>query len=59
MYRPVHAVRTWIMNIEVTGSALESITSGESEYHPTKGNMETVRSAMEWSPQRSAGKHAA
>jgi transposase len=23
MYRPVHVVRTWIMNIEETGSALE------------------------------------
>jgi hypothetical protein len=37
VYRPVHAVRTWIMNIEETVSALENITSGEREYHPNSG----------------------
>jgi transposase len=54
-----HAIKTWIKNFEETGSALKRKPPGKERSIRTPENIETVRAALEQSPQRSVRRHAA
>jgi transposase len=54
-----HAIKTWIKNFEETGSALKRKPPGKERSIRTPENIETVRAALEQSPQRSMRRHAA
>jgi len=48
-----HAIKTWIKNFEETGSALKRKPPGKERSIRTPENIETVRAALEQSPQHS------
>jgi hypothetical protein len=54
-----HAIKTRIKNFEETGSALKRKPPRKERSKPTPENMETVRLALEQSPQRSVLRHEA
>jgi len=54
-----HAIKTRVKNFEETGSALKRKSPGKERSIRTPENIETVRTALEQSPQRSVRRHAA
>ena len=52
-----HAIKTWVRNLEATGSALKKI-GGSVKTVRTPENIAVVRDAIERSPHRSARRHS-
>ena len=52
-----HAIKTWVWNLEATGSTLKR-KSGSVQTVRTPKNIAVVREAIEWSPDRSARRHS-
>ena len=52
-----HAIKTWVLNFEATGSTLKK-KGGSVKTVPTPENIAVVREAIERSPHCSARRHS-